>query len=351
MTIPAYHARLDLIMFCEALSTSERMILIAINQHLNNAGEAWPGQLMLQKRTGLGERQLRCLLKGLESRGYLTRDRSQRRSTTYTIQFSSLDSNPAIIAPRQSVPLNYCTAAVTAAPTRQSLPVTPAVIAGHPGSDCRQTIQEPSKNNLKNLAPLQSPKETTDEQAVKKAGDKPKRKRLTLEEIQAVPVPEPLASLEGFAERWAAWVRIRQRKSSGRWTEAPQVESMLRKLARAYTAGKDVLGGLEAAYENSWQGLNPSWLNDRATDQLTADDAWQRLLTALGAFARLPEAFDRDQRTHTAIVAGLVAAANLNDADPLRSWRTLRDRGGNTDRDFQRRRFQTTYITTLRSAS
>ena len=94
------------------------------------------------------------------------------------------------------------------------------------------------------------------------AADKPVKKRrtaLTLEQIAAVEIPAPLATLDGFVPRWMDWMRVRQR-GRGKWFEVQQAHAMLAKLAGFHTEGLDVLGGLETAYQSSWQGIERRYL-------------------------------------------------------------------------------------------
>lgn len=77
----------------EALTTSERFVLVAMANHDGDGG-CWPAIATLARYTGLSERQIQRCITALEAAGYVTRHigeggtqhtRNDRRPTRYTL--------------------------------------------------------------------------------------------------------------------------------------------------------------------------------------------------------------------------------------------------------------------------
>lgn len=178
-------------------------------------------------------------------------------------------------------------------------------------------------------------------------------KALTVEEVCAIPLPIDLQSLEGYAEAFQRWCEVRKGSSWRR--QAAQVERFHQKMAKAYADGKDVLAGLEKAYESGYQGLNPKWLGERQPDpteptpQASTDesaDAWGRVLKALRLYGPTPPGvgaepwvFSNDPATAARYEGALIAAAEEAESLPA-SWRMLYHHGDDESRVWQARRFR-----------
>ena len=61
------------------LDAPARLVLLALADIANDAGECWPGVALLSDRTGLGERSIRARLKAFEERGLISRERRHRK--------------------------------------------------------------------------------------------------------------------------------------------------------------------------------------------------------------------------------------------------------------------------------
>ena len=87
---------------------------------------------------------------------------------------------------------------------------------------------------------------------------------LTLETIQAVPLPLDLQAVEGYAEAFTDFARMRQKKPAKvRWSEEKQVVGFHATLARFHGEGYDVVLGLQDAYQSNWQGITRRVLGKR----------------------------------------------------------------------------------------
>ena len=86
-----YHQRAAAILNASIpLASSEVLLLLAISDHIGEAGVAWPSQLTLQRKTRLTERTIRRVTARLVGRGILSLVDARRRSTTYAIRWELL---------------------------------------------------------------------------------------------------------------------------------------------------------------------------------------------------------------------------------------------------------------------
>lgn len=259
---PRYHERADVI-FSSTLTATERIVLLAISHHLGASQSAWPGMGRLSGMTGLSRRSVMRAVCSMERAGLLTIERSSGTSNRYRVDWLLVTQS------------HQCHSVTS--DTESRVPVTQS----HPTSDT--VSPEQIKNNSETAQKKRTRKSST----------------LTIEGIEKMPLPEQLASLDGFSAAWMAWVRIRQ-QGRGRWREAAQVERMLGKLASYHDDGLDVLDGLERAYDRSWQGISRSYLKprqDASPTTKTATDAeqvWSLLIDAMGRVGsrRLPTPAD-----------------------------------------------------------
>ena len=275
---PRYHERADAI-FSSTLTATERIVLLAISHHLGASQSAWPGMGRLSGMTGLSRRSVMRAVCNMERAGLLTIERSSGTSNRYRVDWLLVTQS------------HQCHSVTS--DTESPVPVTQS----HPTSDT--VSPEQIKNNSETVQKKRTRKSNT----------------LTIEGIEKMPLPEQLASLDGFFAAWMAWVRIRQ-QGRGRWREAAQVERMLGKLASYHDDGLDVLDGLERAYDRSWQGISRSYLKprqDASPTTKTATDAeqvWSLLIDAMGRVGsrRLPTPADipgLDADTITRAIAAL----------------------------------------------
>lgn len=117
----------------EALGPTERLIMLALADHADDAGRCYPSIARLCKRTGLGERAIQNNLKALSAKGYVTiiPNAGQGLANLYLVT-----ATPAADAPPHEMhPRTKCTS------TPASGSKTPAPDAPKPS----RTIIEPSE--------------------------------------------------------------------------------------------------------------------------------------------------------------------------------------------------------------
>jgi DNA-binding transcriptional MocR family regulator len=71
--------------FASTLKPSERLVALALEQHMDPNGKAWPSKARLSSTTGLSTRTVQSALRGLVAKGWLeiAAPSSQHRSATY----------------------------------------------------------------------------------------------------------------------------------------------------------------------------------------------------------------------------------------------------------------------------
>ena len=324
---PMYWDRVRAIMASERAPT-ERLILIAIADHIGSGGRCWPSTSRLASMAGIKRPSASRIIKRLLLDGVLTVQRRSGRSTVYEIQWEQLS---------------------TCHPELQHLSpsVTPPVTEGY--TPCHPGLHEDTKK--------------TEE----KKPEKKKRARaraLSLDEVRAIPLPIDLQALDGYAERFAEWCEVRK-GSSWRQT-AKQVSRFHEKMAKAHSAGLDVLAGLDRAYEGGYQGLNVSWLKPRASQPQPEDrppgapsEQWDRLQAALLRFGRLPPglpadhpqrwAFSDEEAVERAYHRAICAAAQ--EPDLTLAWIAMWEGGNDETVKWRRRRFENEFKRTMRGVA
>lgn len=108
------------------LPDSQKIVLLALADCANDEGLAWPSMASLARKCSKGERTVQGVIKDLVAAGHMTRHEVPGRGCRYVLH-----------------PRSDCTPAATAPP--QGAAQTPAATAGHPRSDCGQTVKEPSR--------------------------------------------------------------------------------------------------------------------------------------------------------------------------------------------------------------
>jgi hypothetical protein len=89
------------ILASETLTTSERIVLVAILAHRNgDSGRCDPSLARLAGQTGMTERGVRLVIRRMEAAGYLLSNRREGRSTCYSIAVPT----PERGSPRNDVP-------------------------------------------------------------------------------------------------------------------------------------------------------------------------------------------------------------------------------------------------------
>lgn len=139
----------------QGLSGTEKLVLLALADNANDAGECFPSVAMLAHKTCVCERAVRSAIRDLEAMGYVTSESRAGTSTLYRISATprhvvptapASNAAPARRAPRHQMPP---TPAPDAPPPRHVVPPTPAF--GAP-----ITISEPSSEPSINQKPRKS---------------------------------------------------------------------------------------------------------------------------------------------------------------------------------------------------
>jgi DNA-binding transcriptional ArsR family regulator len=104
-----------------------KVVLVALADHANAAGECWPSVLRLVDETELSERTVQGHLVALEKAGLLDRVERPGKTTLYRL---SVDRPPQKLRPD-----GFGTPAETAGPPRQKLRLTPAETAPEPSGN------------------------------------------------------------------------------------------------------------------------------------------------------------------------------------------------------------------------
>jgi Fe2+ or Zn2+ uptake regulation protein len=390
-----YWQRSRFIMRAPRLTSNERLVLLAISDHLGDKRSAWPSTETLQRLTSLGRSTVLRTLKALEQSGRLSVTRSTGRANRYRLVWEKL--NPF-------VDLRECQSdtrpALTPVPERhQYHSDTPPVPERHPtrpaltpeadqrsGSEKRITIppkppqggrasDEATSNPQATLdgSPVdnsveavdKSTETTTTPQKPSKAPKKRTRKPdcLSVAEVIAVEIPAELASVEGYAEGFRQWCEVRPGKG---WRQKPiQVERFHTKMLKAHRAGLDVIRGLSDAFDNAWKGISPSYLKplearpsgeqSRTDEAAPETQAWGRVLKALRIYGAKPPGlgadpwvFSNDTATADHYNRAILAAAEDAETVP-QAWRTLYQQGSKEARLWQWRRFRSAYRRALAS--
>ena len=208
--------------------------------------------------------------------------------------------------------------------------------------------------------------EVDKEQTKKKTKNKARSKSraLSLDEVRAIPIPIDLQALEGYSQKFSEWCDVRK-GSSWRQTST-QVSRFHEKMAKAHAQGLDVIAGLDRAYEGGYQGLNASWLKQRASQPQTEarppgapSEQWDRLQAALLRWGRLPPglpadhpqrwAFSREEAVERAYHRAICAAAQ--EPDLTLAWRAMWEGGNEEAVKWRRRRFENAFRRSMRGVA
>jgi len=324
---PMYWDRVRAIMASDRAPT-ERLILIAIADHIGSGGRCWPSTSRLASMSGLTRSSVSRIINRLLEAGVMIADRRPGRSTMYEIQWDQLST-----CRTESQHLSH--------------KVTTPVAQSH--NTCRTESHEETKKTLKKT-PKKKPRS--------------KSRALSLDEVRAIPLPIDLQALDGYAERFSEWLDVRK-GSSWRQT-ATQITRFHEKMSKAHSAGLDVLAGLDRAYEGGYQGLNASWLKPRASQPQPEDrppgapsEQWDRLQAALLRFGRLPPglpadhpqrwAFSDEEAVERAYHRAICAAAQ--EPDLTLAWIAMWEGGNDETVKWRRRRFENEYKRTMRGVA
>ena len=205
----------------QGLSGTEKLVLLALADNANDAGECFPSMSMLAQKTCVCERAVRNAIRDLEAAGYVSSASRAGTSTLYRI---------------------HTTPAPNAAPARRAprhqMPPTPA--RGAP-----ITISEPSSEPSLNQKTTRSKSAPVDWVA----------------DLQARGVDRVVAE---------SWLQVRKSKNAAVTVVA--VDGIQREAQKSGLPLDDVL---RMCCERGWAGFKASWLNEqpRGSPALAGRDA------------------------------------------------------------------------------
>ncbi|MEM9263890.1 MAG: helix-turn-helix domain-containing protein [Cyanobacteria bacterium P01_F01_bin.13] len=106
------HYEREKIIWESELPGNEKFLLLAINSFVDSNGECWPGQELLARMCGIGDRTIRNLCKSLEVRGIVERIRrfdthGFRTSDKFKVNFDAVKNPPE--SPPKSLPAKSAT--------------------------------------------------------------------------------------------------------------------------------------------------------------------------------------------------------------------------------------------------
>ena len=317
---------------CSGLSPVERLVLVAIADHVNDSGSCWPSKRRLSDLTGYSERTVQRSLSSLADRDVLQRLERPGRSTLYQIDWQTLEGGDTVSPPQDTVsPLG-------------SQNVSP------PRTQCLPTQDT--------VSPEDSKEDNKEDRPEKTDG------LLTLSELISIPVGDTLSAVDGYREAWAAWAAVRP---GTQWRTVASVEALHAEMGRAWLDGRDVVRALEQAAQKRYRMIRVGWMARRATSSTTTDrpstatptpeQAWQRVDAALLRFGAHPPwledgwYFSEQPSIDAAYRAGVLAAAEITDGDTAQAWAVLYAGGNDQSILWQSRRFSNAFKKSIRGAA
>lgn len=232
------------LIFGAELGSREKLVLLAISDHLGSNATAWPSLPRLAKRCGMTRRTIMRSLKLMEKKGAITVTRIVGSSNRYQIDTAWLEVNQCQPDTRD-----------TESPVTESHPprVTespPPVSQSHGGGVTESPKGDQEGNQQKEV------KKAIKTKSARKT--KTKSVKLTLAQVKAIPIPDGLPA--DYPAAFERWIDVR---SGDHWNkQASQTTAFHAKMLRAHQQRKDIMGALERAHELGWSGIKAGWLDD-----------------------------------------------------------------------------------------
>lgn len=240
------------LIFGAELPSKEKLILLAISDHLGSNADCWPSVSRLSKRTGYGRRSVLYALDALAQLGAITITKKPGGVNHYTLNIAWLQDQ-----------CNQCTSA-------ESAPVQQVHQCRHCTggcSHCTGVVQQVHGGGAES-----APKgEQEGEQGRRTRKDTNRNNRaLSLDDVKDIDIPKELAdALPGYRDAFNAWLPVRPGTS---WRQQTmQVVRFHNKMLKAHKDGKDVLDGLGKALDNGWKGLDASYMVDMPKQRATKE--------------------------------------------------------------------------------
>jgi len=241
-TKPMYWERSRLIFGVE-LPSKEKLILLAISDHLGSNDECWPSVTRLAKRTGYGRRSVLYAIDSLSERGAITIIKRTGGVNHYRLCMDWLreqchDDTRAESAPVQDLhQCRYCTGGC---------------------KHCTGVVQDLHGGGAES-APKGDKEGHQGRKSRKDTNKSNRTKALSIKDVQDIMPPKQLTdALPGYRDAFAAWCEVRKGTS---WRQKPaQVVSFHGKMLKAHNDGLDVMAALGKAFDAGWQGINASYM-------------------------------------------------------------------------------------------
>jgi len=220
------------LIFGAELGSREKLVLLAISDHLGSNASAWPSHVRLGKRCGMAKRTVVRSLEWLETHKVITVQRLPGGNNRYQINMPWLDAHQCQSVTSDSVTL---------------------VTESHP-KEIKKGIK---KEIIKATKPARKTASKSKRQIKEEAA---KARELELRaQVKAFPKPDGLP--DGYAELFDLWVDVR--KNFEAWTKhESQTARFHKKMLKAHLNRKDIMRDLGLAHEGSWQGVDVARLHD-----------------------------------------------------------------------------------------
>ena len=243
------------LIFGAELGGREKLVLLAISDHLGSNASAWPSVPRLVKRCGLARATILRSLKLMENQGAITVTRIVGSSNRYQISIEWLTANQS-----------QCDTSLTVTPVSErhppSITVTPPPVSERHHTSLTVTPKGDQEGNqekeIKKATKTARKTAGKSKRQLKEEAAKAEELRLRAQ-VKAVPKPDGLP--DGYAELFDLWVDVR--KNFEAWTKhESQTARFHKKMLKAHLNRKDIMSDLGTAHEQSWQGINVSRLSD-----------------------------------------------------------------------------------------
>ena len=231
------------LIFGAELGSREKLVLLAISDHLGSNDTAWPSVPRLMRRCGAGRNTVLRGLKELEDIGAIKVHRPAGGSNRYQIQIAWLQSNQSqygTSADMEPVPDRD--------PPSPNMGLPPVSDWDHPSPNMGPKGDQEGNQKKEIKKEIKTARKT-------KAS---KNSKLTLPQVKAVPIPDGLP--DGYLAAFERWVDVR---SGDHWRKAAsQTEAFHAKMLKAHQQRKDVMAALARAHELGWSGIKAGWMDD-----------------------------------------------------------------------------------------
>jgi hypothetical protein len=232
------------LIFGAELGSREKLVLLAISDHLGSNDTAWPSHARLARRCGMNRRTIVRAMEWLETHEVLTVKRVVGQSSRCSISIDWLKAHQC-----QNV-TSDTESHVTQSHTPCDTESHPPVSESHTPCDTESHKGDQEGNQKKEV------KKATKTKPARKT--KTKSVKLTLAQVKAIPIPDGLPA--DYPAAFERWIDVR---SGDHWNkQASQTTAFHAKMLRAHQQRKDIMGALERAHELGWSGIKAGWLDD-----------------------------------------------------------------------------------------